>query len=51
VYLNGWVNANLAADCLSMLEQVVVGPDVGDAFDDCIIVVVEVELDLQVANL
>ncbi len=51
MYLNGWVNASLAADGLCLLEQVVVGLDVGNSFDDGVIVVVEGELDLQVANL
>ena len=51
MYLNGLVNASLVANGLCLLKQVVVGLDVGDAFDDGAVVIVEGELDLQVDNL
>ena len=51
VYLGGLVNTGFVADFLGLSVELGEGLDVGDAFDNGIVVVVKRNLDLEVGNL
>lgn len=51
MYLGGLVNTRFVADFLGLSVELGEGLDVGDAFDNGIVVVVKRNLDLEVGNL